>query len=345
MKPLPRFIHSLKAFTLTEIMITVTIMGIVGGGFLLFSNQALRSFTWLTATNVAHQSARVGIQNMLQDIHSSASPLLLVNVRGQAPAPQEGTFQGIVFQQRHAGPVQVNGDVIAGANTLSLGLGNAFVPEIGQNIILLGSTNLYRITNVGALNGQNRTVTIAPAIQANDTMAISGTAATNSPTEGGSEMITAYITQRAAYLVQPSETVEDSSELRYYPLVQRWTGSPANGHLQGRGGENTQDLFFFIPAGPNSNTNALNNPDTFSTMTRGLRTVDVDGTYMAPFSDPGDEDDTPNRTAVAAVQISLQDNNVTNLIAPDEQGRRTLNATTLFLNSNIPLRYIITNQQ
>ncbi|MEP6809130.1 MAG: type II secretion system protein [Chthoniobacterales bacterium] len=81
-------------FTLVEMLVTTSLIGVLG--VIVFS--VLNVGTILgaknTATNTAHQQARVALLQMTKNLHSSASPLTLFN-----PDPADPTsFSGISFE-------------------------------------------------------------------------------------------------------------------------------------------------------------------------------------------------------------------------------------------------------
>ena len=325
-----------RGFTLTESVVTMAIVGVVFLAFGMFSIQALRTFKWLTATNIAHQQARQGIQRMLVDIHNSPSPLMLVNVRGES-APAAGTHWGVVYQRMLGGPYQVGTSLSAGDTTLDLLVGNAFTPQVGQMILIPNSVNLYTITNVGALGNGMRTVSFTPPLTTNDVLDDDAGYDPGDSGSGGNRAIGAYISVRSAFLVR--EGADGDYELRHYPVLR--AGSQANGVLQGEnaGGDQT----YYVPQLGGSPVNAIDNPNTYDVVSRGLRAVSDGNTTVAPFSDPFLSTGVTNRRAVAAVQLSLQDSAVSELIA-DEQARYHLNSTTIFLNSMIPQKHLTTQR-
>ncbi len=333
--------RSRLAFTLSEMAVSLGLTVLVFAAFAAFSIQALRTFTWLTATNVAHQQARSGIQRMLQDIHASPSPVMLVNVVGD-PAPAAGTFWGIIYQRLIGGPFEVPGGFSSGNTTAQLRTGNAFTPQVGQMLILPNSTNLYTITNVGNLSGNLRTVTFSPAISQNDAVRPPNNSYNGTNTSsGGNEAVGVFITQRSAFLVR-RQTGQTDFSLRHYPVVLSWTGASQNGLLAG--GQAGNLSLFFVPASAGSTTNALDSPATYTVVSRGLRGVTNGNTLVAPFSDPFTSGGATNRRSVAAVQLSLQDSNVSNLIDPNQASKYRLNATTIFLNSMIPQQFTLTQR-
>ncbi len=323
-------------FTLTEVMVASSIIGVVFVAFGLFSLQALQTFKWLTATNVAHQQARQGIQNMLVDIHESPAPLMLVNVRGE-PEPATGTFWGVVYQQLIAGPLTVDSDLSTGATTIDILTGSKFTPEIGQLLVIPNSSAIYEITAVGSTSGTGvTTVTFTPGITTNDNLSKDGSYNATDATSGGQAALGVYVTQRSCFLVRRPSANADF-ELRQYPMIA--TFSNANGTLEGESGGSST---YYVPVINGVKTNAIDNPSGYRIVSRGLRSVvDSSNDLIAPFSDPFSATNSTNRRAVAAVQLSLQDSTVSNLIA-DEQSQYHLNATTIFLNSMIPQKHMLT---
>lgn len=332
-----------RGFTLTETMVTMGLVSIVFLAFVAFSIQALRTFSWMTATNVAHQQARQGVQNMLQGIHNSPSPLLLVNVNQEA-APMNGTFWGVVYQRLIGGPYEAVGGLAAGDTTVSLRLGSALTPQVGQLIILPGSNTLYEIQAVNGLSSGVRTVTISPAISGNDALTIGAGYDSTDSGSGGQQAVGVYLSERSAFLVRRENPGDANSdlELRHYPTLLRWTNNSA-GVLVGT--DTLGNPIYYAPLIGGSAASAIDNPNAYRVVSRGLRAVtdSGSGSLIGPFSDPS-APGVVNRQAVAAVQLSLQDGKVSELIN-DSQSRHHMNATTIFLNSDIPQKHIVTTRQ
>ncbi len=331
--------RSNNGYTLTEVVVTTALVTLVFIGFGLFSIQALQTFKWLTATNVAHQQARQGIQRMLVEIHESPSPLMLVNVRGET-APAGGTFWGVVFQQLVEGPLTVDSSLTTGDSSIDLVTGRNFTPEIGQLIIIPNSSELYSITSVGTMSGTGvTTVGISPSLSANDVLSIDNNYNPSDSSAGGSKALGVYVSQRSCFLVRRPSANQDF-ELRFYPMIAEAT-TATNGMLEGSSSGSTTN---YVPVINGTATNAIDNDAAYRIVSRGLRGVtDGDGNQIAPFSDPFQATNSQNRRAVAAVQLSLQDSAVSELIA-NEQSRFHLNSTTIFLNSMIPQKHLATQR-
>ena len=68
-----------RGFTLVEVLIAMGILGIVGLMIFLVLNSGMVLYAKNTAVNTAHQQARAGVDEMLQNIHSSVSIPQLVD--------------------------------------------------------------------------------------------------------------------------------------------------------------------------------------------------------------------------------------------------------------------------
>lgn len=87
--------QSRSGLTLVEMMITCVLIGALG--LIVFSLLNVGTILGAknTATNTAHQQARVSILQMTKNLHSSVSPLTLFN---PASPPDSTSFAGISFQ-------------------------------------------------------------------------------------------------------------------------------------------------------------------------------------------------------------------------------------------------------
>jgi prepilin-type N-terminal cleavage/methylation domain-containing protein len=199
-----------RAFTLVEMMITVTLVGVLG--LLIYS--ILYASTMLgaknTAVNFSHQQARVAMMNMIQDLHSSVSLPALANASGTPyPAPAPATAEGIAFQKWSSGPHKIANNAAAGQNQITLNLTTGAAnptPVAGQHLIIPA----YEIeADITAVSG-NVTVTLGnlygpaltpavtyPVINGNLPVGIYGANST-----GGD--IICFVTDRCSYTVANS---------------------------------------------------------------------------------------------------------------------------------------------
>ena len=113
------FPRSARGFTLPELIISMGIMTIVGLMIFLVLNSGMVLYAKNTAVNTAHQQARAGVDQMLQNIHSSVSIPQLVDsnlqpittiIDGSGNPVQA---PGISFQSFAAGPFPVVADALA----------------------------------------------------------------------------------------------------------------------------------------------------------------------------------------------------------------------------------------
>jgi type II secretory pathway pseudopilin PulG len=140
-------LHSSKrsGLTLAELSVTMGVVGVLG----LIIYSVLNISTILgaknTATNTAHQQARVAMLEMLQDLHGSVSLPSLLNPDGS------GKASGISFQQWGAapnasgvmtpngGPHKINGDAVAAGHNKVIHIvvtSGQPTPVVGQRLIV-----------------------------------------------------------------------------------------------------------------------------------------------------------------------------------------------------------------
>ena len=201
---------SIRGFTLPEVLVAMAIMTIVGMMIYLVLNSGMLLYARNTAVNTAHQQARAGVDQMLQNIHSSASIPQLVDSNLQPIANiLDGSGKpvktpGISFQAFAAGPFPVV--VNANATDTSVILYcPGYTPPAGARLNIPSHNIELDVVSTTA-SGANLRFNFAQAI--GTLVGIAGTGI-----EGGAGttyVITAFITTRKSYAVV-------GSELRYYP--------------------------------------------------------------------------------------------------------------------------------
>lgn len=199
-----------RGFTLIEVLISMGIMTIVGMMIFLVLNSGMVLYAKNTAVNTAHQQARAGVDQMLQNIHSSVSIPQLVDSSLQpitniidgsgnpVPAP------GISFQSFAAGPFPVAVSALATDSSITLYC-PSYTPPAGARLNIPSFGIELDIASTTA-SGANLRFNFAQAI--GTAVNIVGTGI-----EGGAGttyIITAFITARRSYAVI-------GGDLRYYP--------------------------------------------------------------------------------------------------------------------------------
>jgi prepilin-type N-terminal cleavage/methylation domain-containing protein len=185
-----------NGFTLTETLVAMSIFVLVSAALILLLRSGLVLYTKNSAVNIAHQQARQALDRLEKDIHESMSLPVLIDadrnvVEGVGPA------QGVSFIKQ-AGPICiVAADVSANQNKVQLsGLG-AYVPQVGQRLLIPA----YQIEgDITAVNGNS--VTLATNLGV----------ALKTSVNGNNANIVAYIGDLVSYVIV-------GSELRYYQNV------------------------------------------------------------------------------------------------------------------------------
>jgi len=199
-----------RGFTLAEVMVSTAIMTVVGLMIFLILNSGMVLYAKNTAVNTAHQQARAGVDQMLQNIHSSVSIPQLVDSNLQpittiidgSGSPVQAP--GISFQSFAAGPFPVVVDALATDTSVTLNC-PGYTPGAGArlNIPAFGiEFDIASTTVSGANLRYNLGQAIGTAIDIVGTGIEGGTGTTYS--------ITAFITARKSYAVV-------GGDLRYYP--------------------------------------------------------------------------------------------------------------------------------
>jgi prepilin-type N-terminal cleavage/methylation domain-containing protein len=203
---------SQRGLTLVELSITMGVMGALGLVIYSLLNIGTVLGAKNTATNTAHQRARIAMIDMIQDLHGAVSlPALQGLVGTQA--------SGISFQQwgavpaangemtSNGGPHRLIGDEPVGADHIHIAMtGTQPKVRAGQRVIIPTHQIEETIINV---SGATNNLTLE--LENNLTVPINGTASTAGD-------IVCYITDRCSYNV-----VADSQNPGTYKL--QWTNT------------------------------------------------------------------------------------------------------------------------
>lgn len=169
-----KFCTRARGYTVIETMFTALLIGVVGLIIYSLLNAGMVLGAKNTAVNTAHQQARVGMLDMLQDIHSAVSTPTLINID-----PKTGQAAGVSFQQWAGGPYRINNDATTSQNyvQITLPLTTTPPPLVGQQLIIpshqieadisavsptSGATN-YRVTLINFRNSPLPNINNLPA--------------------------------------------------------------------------------------------------------------------------------------------------------------------------------------
>lgn len=222
--------RSSAGFTLLEIMMAVGISVIVGGFAFTILSSGMSLYAKNTAVNLAHQQARSGVDEMLNNVHASVSIPALATAQTVggvsrmvrlADASSVGPAAGIMFQRFDGGPFKIKSSVAAAADLVVVTVADSYSPRASMrfNIPSYGIESDVVATR-SRKSGTQWDVTLAEAVGRD--IAVSS-----------SRPVTGFTTYRVGYLVVGGL---DSSgkflgELRYYPIIDLPTtnmNDPAN---------------------------------------------------------------------------------------------------------------------
>lgn len=196
---------SSAGFSLPEIMVTIGILGILGGVFFQVLNSGMILFAKNTAVNASHEEARQGLNRLTRDIHAAVSVPQLrdVNFNVVSSTPVNGvppTAAGVSFQNVASGPNYVWKDTPNNKIMLKDGVNK---PVEGMRLIvpLWGVEEDITKVAVASSNHTNvwtTTAMITPNIP-------------NAPEFGGIESYAVtFYTDRVAYVVTGGSYIADS---------------------------------------------------------------------------------------------------------------------------------------
>jgi type II secretory pathway pseudopilin PulG len=208
------------AFTLVEMMITLSVVFLLGGLAFTFLNTGMVLYAKNTAVNAAHQQARSGIDGMLANIHAAVSiPQLVDEDLTPLPPPGTGPARGISFQKFVAGPylLWTGQNVASTQNYLIL-----FAPDLDADMPVTGlrfnipSHQVEKDIQSMVAFGSYKIIYFAGAIGTD--MVVNDNDANNhgngNGNNNGTSNISGFVTQRVSYAVTGSDPYY---ELRYYP--------------------------------------------------------------------------------------------------------------------------------
>ncbi|MEP6669919.1 MAG: prepilin-type N-terminal cleavage/methylation domain-containing protein [Chthoniobacter sp.] len=176
-----------SAFTLVELLIAMLVFSMVSVGLFAFTSGSLRLVGRNLATNHSHEVMRVSDQELLYNLHASATAFSLITFNGTTYAdatPTATTDQdpftqqyistranGVRFRLLAGGPYKLTTSTISTTTSLTFdfGVGGtvAYVPQVGDKVVLPLLSREFDITAVtktptaGSTTG---TVTITPVI-------------------------------------------------------------------------------------------------------------------------------------------------------------------------------------
>lgn len=192
-----------RGFTLIEVLVSSSVMAITGAIMLYLLHAGMLMYAKNTAVNVAHQSARVAVLTMEQDLHGAISiPQLVDANRNPLPSGSTQPAAGISFQIFAEGPFQVKVTALAGQNMITVN-SQGFKPKVGQRFNLPLHQIERNITGVIGSGSSNCVLTLEGTL--------------NRPVEtqlddGGTSVpviVTGFTSERLSYVVK-------DGELRYY---------------------------------------------------------------------------------------------------------------------------------
>jgi prepilin-type N-terminal cleavage/methylation domain-containing protein len=140
-----------SAFTFVEMLVAVAIFGMVSIGLFTFTSTSLRLVGRNLAVNHSHEVMRTSDQELLYDLHSSATAFTLITYNGTtyadaSPTPSSDQdpltllyistrANGVRFRQLGGGPYKLTASTTSTSTSLTFdfGVGGAlpFIPEAG----------------------------------------------------------------------------------------------------------------------------------------------------------------------------------------------------------------------
>jgi prepilin-type N-terminal cleavage/methylation domain-containing protein len=247
------------AFTLTELMVALSVFATVSLGLFTFTSVSLRLVGRNLATNHTHSSMRISDQELLYNLHASASPFTLITYNGTTYADATPTSttdvdaftqdnistrsNGVRFRLLAGGPYQLTANTTTASTSLTFNFavnGSVpYVPEIGDKVALPLLSSCFDITAVTVTpttGSPTGTVTISTPVG----FAINTTTAGN--------VTTGYFYREVAYTVY-------NNQLRYHA---NYTGSNQGKYIIVRDNVTSPNPFSVLYLPGAQTTTALN---------------------------------------------------------------------------------------
>lgn len=201
-----------RGFTLTEILLTLGLVGALGLALLMFTSTSARFIARNLATNHSHESTRTSALTLLSELHDSASSFRLVRASNGTftdvtPTPSSETDEltgqtistranGVRFRRYVGGPYPLAANTVPTHTQMTFDFrtdpDSTFVPVVGDKLVLPLISREYDVTAVSGSFSPNGTVTVTPAV--------GFTLST-----GADNIVTGYFYRRAAFTVENQE--------------------------------------------------------------------------------------------------------------------------------------------
>jgi len=243
------------AFTFTEMMVALSVFATVSMGLFTFTATSLRLVGRNLATNHTHENMRISDQELLYNLHASASPYVLITYNGTTYADATATAttdvdaytqqnisnrtNGVRFRLAAGGPYQLTASTTSASTSLTfnfaVGSTVPYVPEVGDKVVLplLSSAfDILAVTQTPSTGSPTGTVTISAPLGF----------AVNTTTTGN--VTTGYFYREVAYTVY-------NNQLRYHA---NYTGSNQGNYVIVRDDVTSPNPFalLFVPGAPAS---------------------------------------------------------------------------------------------
>jgi hypothetical protein len=185
---------SRSGLTLVELSVTTGLVGVLGLIIYTLLNMGTVLGARNTATNTAHQQARIAMIEMIQDLHAAVSLPQLVGVVGSQASEIDFQQWGSVVQNgvvtNNGGPHEIKSDAAAGQKVIVIKVTTGQpAPIVGQRVIV-PTHQIESDIDAVSLGGGNYTITLHDNLP----VAINGTVSASGD-------IVCYITDRCSYKV------------------------------------------------------------------------------------------------------------------------------------------------
>jgi prepilin-type N-terminal cleavage/methylation domain-containing protein len=202
-----------RGFTLVELMVTSTLIGVVGLVLYSLLNISMILGAKNTAINTAHQQARVAMIDMLQDIHSAVSLPALSDSSGTPYSSAPSNAAGISFQEWSSGPHKIINDTAIGATQITIALTSSSgpAPVAGERLIIPAyqiEADIASIANSSPGNFKvNLTNISGPSLSPPVTYPTNSLPVAIKGTDSNAGDIVCFVTDRCSYAVSNSSLV------------------------------------------------------------------------------------------------------------------------------------------
>ena len=197
-------------FSLIELLVTVSLSGLLGGILYGLSTEAMVSFGRNISINKSYTDARMSLDRLGQMIQAAGHTPILLDATGTPTAATQAA--GIRFWTCDSDPKYAIAAPVMTGKTLSLTLNPGQSAPVAGNLVFIDGIALQAVIPAGGVNANGTTITFPSALSTY--LPASSAGAT-----------TASFTPASLLLFKQVAFIAVGTQLRYYPVAMTATGA------------------------------------------------------------------------------------------------------------------------